>query len=228
MRRPNLKETKQACLAVHSLIVRHNNAGCAAGPDRWRIACKGSLQCAHLLPKKGRGNWAVALEPINAVVLCGAHHRFLDSPANVGRWLGLIVDTIGVDHLLDLQREGDRRAEAHGTGSRLAWYRAQLMELVGHAQTVGADWAQAVPNWVARWINTETPHVEMRRRRAQGATLNQIAAEHATTAAQAHRIIANTSPLPDDDDNPECRECARAGGCAVTAAGDTANAQNAD
>ena len=124
--------------------------------------------------------------------------------------MGLIVDTIGVDHLLDLQREGDRRAEAHGTGSRLAWYRAQLLELVGHAGTVGADWAQAVPNWVARWINTETPHAEMRRRRAQGATINQIAAEHATTAAQAHRIITNTSPLPDDDDdNPECRECGR-------------------
>jgi len=61
-----------------SLMVRED-ARCYGTKSFWRgptFACGGALQCAHLFSRRYRN---VRWDKRNAVPLCGAHHRWLDT-----------------------------------------------------------------------------------------------------------------------------------------------------
>lgn len=65
--------------AMFSAYIRNRDGGCIAQTRSWlgaEFSCAGPLQCAHLISRRYH---ATRFDPLNAVALCAAHHRWLDT-----------------------------------------------------------------------------------------------------------------------------------------------------
>lgn len=153
---PTLKQAKKACLQLHSLIVRANNDGCQANgilPHE----CVGHMQCAHIIPKKG--NAFASLHEWNGWSLCQAHHRYIDNSANIGRWLHLVNKTCGTELINYLLRIHDKRLEDHGPGSRLKWYRSELVRLAWACDSYGIP-IRPLPLHIKVWLESQPENAD--------------------------------------------------------------------
>lgn len=101
--------TRRADLAFSALI-RSRGYCQAAGHDE--LACRGVLQCAHIVTRK---NYAVRWDTLNALCLCEAHHVHYSFRGRDLEWPALIQKLYTAADYLELVR----RSRLEWDGSRI-------------------------------------------------------------------------------------------------------------